>query len=479
MLTSRALCLLHIGTMGHKIRITCAALCVLAYPAASLAAVETLEQAWADAYSMNPSLQAERAELRATDEQVSQALSHWRPSIDATANGGRTWQRIPGLDLFGDGHFADETHGVGAQLTQPVFRGFQTIEQTEAAEKQVLAGRAKLQHAEQQLFTDTATAFLDLIRDLEILNDERDNEHVLQQKLQETRVRNEHGDLTQTDVRQAEARLARAGVSRVQAENAVNQDRASFQRLVGHLPETLSVDGFAIAIPKTLNETTQQAAHSPDVAEAQFNVEEARAEIKLNEGPLLPQVDLVASSNRDWGQSSTVPGREDSSQVLLQATIPLYHSGADYSRARAAEQTLTQRQMELEDTQHKAVEAATNAWQSFENSAAALEADETEVAADAEAFKGVKVENQVGTRTTLDVLNAEQELVDAKISRARSLHDKQFAMVQIKSAIGELTADKLKLPVKAYDPSSHYHDVKYQLFGFSKDNSNYQAPTLK
>ncbi|HEU5046784.1 MAG TPA: TolC family outer membrane protein [Rickettsiales bacterium] len=440
-------------------------------------AVETLESAWADAYGLNPSLQAQRAALRATDEQVSQALSHWRPSIDANAHVGRTWQRVPGLDVFGSGHYASEAHGGGVKLTQPIFRGFRTIEETEAAKQQVMEGRAKLQQAEQQLFLDTATTFLHLVRDQAILDAQRDNVQVLKDKLTETQVRYQHGDLTQTDVQQAQARLARGEVSRMQAENSVEEDRASYQRLIGHMPGTLSNKPAALALPATLEDTLQKIPHNPGVTSAEFAVEEEKAEVKLNKGSLLPEVNLVASRDRDWGQSSTIPGREDSSQVMVQATMPLYRSGEDYSRIRAAEQTLTQRKMELDEARHKATEDARNGWMSLLTARTASDADRNEVTADTKALKGVTIESKVGTRTMLDVLNAEQELLDAKIDLARSQHDEQLAMVQIRAAIGELTADQLKLPVTYYDPATHYNDVKGQWIGFSKDDAQYQVPT--
>src|SRR5579883_1091240 len=440
---------------------------------ASQAAAETLDQSWAEAYQENPSLQAERANLRATDELVSQALSHWRPSVDANANVGKTYQYTPGEPFFGTSHFADTTRGYGVQVTQPVFRGFRTLAETEAAEKQVLAERAKLQHAEQQLFVDTATAFLDLIRDQAILEAEQENAEVLKQKLTEVRVRATHGDLTQTDVRQAEARLARANVTRFQSEKAVAADRASYARLVGHLPGALKTPALSLAATDTLDGILLGSAHHPDVVAAQYAMEEARAEVRLNEGSLLPEVNLVGSSSRNRGQNSTIPGREDASQVLLQATVPLYRSGADYSRTRAAEQTLTQRQMELQEAEHKAYETAQNAWQAFTTAQSAAAADTDGVAAAREAFEGVQVEARAGTRTTIDVLNAEQELLDAQIDLAKSQHDRNLAIVQIKAAIGELTADRLSLPVKLYDPSLHYDDVRQQWAGFSKNNARY------
>lgn len=253
---------------------------------------------------------------------MSQALSHWRPSIDATGTYGKTWQFAPGLNPFGPNDFDDKTRGYGVQVTQPLFRGFRTKAETEAAEKQVLAGRAKLGSAEQQLFLDTASAYLGVLRDEAVLGLERNHEAVLEDKLKETKVRSEVGELTGTDVRQAESRLARAHVSRFQAESTLTQDRASFARLVGNAPGQLQTPVLALDSPRTLADIFHLAeTQNPDVVAAQFAAEEADAEIRLNKGSLLPEVNLVGNSGRNWGQNITVPGREDSSQVLVQLTI--------------------------------------------------------------------------------------------------------------------------------------------------------------
>jgi outer membrane protein len=461
--------------IGANARTFCA-LVVCLGPIAAHAEPESLEQAWTLAYRNNPSLEAQRAALRATDEQVSQALSNWRPSIDATGAYGKTWQFAPGIGPFQNPTLDDKSRSVGAQVTQPLFRGFRTKEATEAAEKQVLAGRAKLSSAEQQLFLDTASAYLGVLRDEAVLELERNHETVLEDKLKETRARSDAGELTGTDVRQAESRLARAHVSRYQAESTLTQDRASFVRLVGNAPGELQAPALVLESPRTLADIFQVAeTHNPDVIASQFAVEEADAEIKLNKGSLLPEVDLVGNTARNWGQSITVPGREDSSQVLVQVTVPLYRSGTDYSKARAAQQTYSQRQDELEEARHKAHETADNAWQALMTAQAALDADKSEVGAADEALKGVTEESKVGTRTTLDVLNAEQELLDAKIDQVRSQHDRDFAVLQIKAAVGVLTVDNLRLPVNPYDPKRHYDDVKNQWAGFSKDDARYKV----
>ena len=460
--------------VGMRLSIFCVSVLLSAVFYVSVARAETLEQAWADAYRINPSLEAERAKLRAIDEGVSQAQSHWRPSIDATANVGRAYEYIPSQGAVGNAKYANGTYGYGVQLTQPLFRGFRTDSEIESADNKVLAGRARLQAAEQQLFIDTATAFLDVIRDQAVLEVNRDNEKVLEEKLEETKARSQAGDLTQTDVRQAESRLARAHVSRYQAESTLSQDRASYVRLVGKEPGELKAPELTLDRPKDVSEVLHLAeTHNPAVIAAQFDVDSAAADIDLSKGSLLPEINLVGGTNHALGQNSSFPGRRDSSQVLIQATMPLYRAGADYSRSREAQQTASQRRMELSEAQHKSHELAQNAWQALQTAQAAVAADKDGVEAAALALKGVREESKVGTRTTIDVLNAEQEVLDANVSLAKSEHDRNLAILQIRSAIGELVAGSMALATTTYDPKRHYDDVHHQWFGFSDDDARY------
>ena len=432
---------------------------------------ETLEQAWVEAYQNNPSLEAERAKLRATDEQVAQALSHWRPQLSANANVARTWQHTPSDNGMPEQNYAENGDGYGAQITQPLFRGFRTLSETEAAEKQVKAGRAELQSAEQQLLLDTGKAFLDTLRDETVLQINRDEEVVLQKKLDETGTRAKMGDLTQTDVRQAETRLARAEVTRLQAENTLITDRAAYVRLVGNEAGSLASPSLKLEQPKELDEALHRAETvNPAVIAANYAVEAAKAEINLNKGGLLPEVNLVGSSSNGYGQSITFPGREINNQVMVQLTWPLYDGGADYSKIRAARQVATQHRMELEEARHKAHETARGAWQQWLTAEAAIKADRAEIRAAEEALEGVRTEAKVGARTTLDVLNAEQELLDARTEMAHAMHDRDYAILQIKAAVGDLTADALKLPFETYDPKHYYDDNTGKLIGFGDDD---------
>ncbi|MDR3560886.1 MAG: TolC family outer membrane protein [Negativicutes bacterium] len=427
----------------------------------------TLEQVLTQAYQNNPSLESARAKLRATDEQVDIALSHWRPKIEATSSVGKTYQRIPAQQDFDTANYGADTTSYGAQITQPLFRGFRTLSETEAAKKQVDAGRAQLQDAEQKILLDTATTFLDVVRDESVLDFDRDNETVLHKKLEETKVRARVGDLTNTDIQQAESRLARAEVSRLQTENTLQQDRDAFLRLVGDEPASLAKPVLAFDKPQSLEETLRFAeTRNPDVIAAQYTLDESDAEVDEQKGSLLPELNLVASTSRNLGENAITPGRYDSSAVMLQLKIPLYEAGQDYAQIRQAEQTSVQHRMELEDARHRAHENAHNAWQALLTSEAAVKADKAEIAAAAKALEGVKVQAHVGTRTTLDELNAEQELLDAKTELAKSEHDRNLAVLQIKSAIGELTADALRLPLDSYNPKQHYDDNHAKWIGF-------------
>lgn len=434
---------------------------------------QTLEQAWVLAYQNNPSLEAERARLRALDEKVAQALSHWRPTVSLNSSVGRNWQHLSSdsSSLTTTSDFARNGNSYGTEVKQPLFRGFQTLSETEEAEQQMLAGRARLQSVEQQLLLDVSKAFLDTLRDEEILQIYRDEETVLQKKLDETGVRAKVGDLTKTDVRQAQTRLSKAEVTRQQAENSITTDRASLVRLVGTEPEKLSDPQLDLTKGQRIEDVLRAAdTINPSVVSAQYAVEAAKADIDLNKGSLLPEIDLVGSSSNAYGQSAIYPGRSITNQVMVQATWQLYDGGASYSKVREAHETATQHRMELEDVRHKSHEMGRNAWQELQSAEASIKSDQDEVTAAAEALQGVKTEAHVGARTTLDVLNAEQELLDARVDLAKAKHDRDYALIEIKSAMGDLTADKLKLQIKSYDPEEYYNDNSGKLIGLGDDD---------
>ncbi|MDD5585998.1 MAG: TolC family outer membrane protein [Alphaproteobacteria bacterium] len=437
-----------------------AAVLFLSFPRPVFAESQSLEQALATAYQNNPALQAERAKLRAADEQVSQALSGYRPTVDATAEAGKSTNNISGNGPF-SGSTSLDPRDVGINVTQPVFRGFRTVAGVRSADATVKAQRAALQDAEQQLLLDSGKAFLDVVQAQAVLTINRNNEEVLQKQLNATKDRFRVGELKKTDVSQAESRLKSAMVSRLQAEGDLSNQRTTFSRLIGDMPGTLEQPKLTLEQPKTQDEAVTLSLHkNPSVLAATYSTDAARADITAAEGSLLPEVSIVGSGSRGWQQSSTVPDRQDSATILARVTIPLYRAGTDYSKARAAQQTTTQRRLELENARSRAREGASNSWQSLMTARNAIAGRKEVVAATADALVGVREEAKVGTRTTLDVLNAEQELLDAKLNLAKAEHDEALAILQIKSAIGELTAEAMHLPVNAYDPVKHYDEVR-------------------
>ena len=345
----------------------------------------------------------------------------------------------------------------------------------------MLAARAQLEVAEQQLFVDTATAFLDLVRDLAIVQINRDNETVLRKKSEEVQIRSTLGDLTQTDVHQAQSRLARTRVNRFQAENAMKADVARFKRLTGEeAAQHFEEPSLTLETPHDLDDAVKQAGtHNPNVVAALHQVEEASAEIGFFKGALLPELNLQFNATRNWGESSTLPGLDDTKQVQLQLTVPLFRGGTDYSRTRAAIDTVSERAGDLQEARHRAQESVSTAWEALLTAQASLAADHDEIDSASLALNGVREESRVGTRTTLDVLNAEQELLDAETELAKAKHDAALAIVQIKAAVGQLTAEALHLPIKTYDPHLHYDEVRNTWIGWHADSSDDPSSTDK
>jgi outer membrane protein len=432
----------------------------------ALAEPFTLENALALAYTNSPALQAERAKLRATDEQISQALSNWRPSIDAVGDAGRGRQNVTGDGIPSTPTIYNPSDA-SVTITQPVFRGFRTTGSVHSAEATIEAGRAALQNAEQQILLDSAKAYLDVLLAQDIVLINRANEADLQQQLDMTRDRLRIGELRRTDVNQAESRLKVAMVGRLEAENDLMNKRTTFARLIGEMPGMLTKPILTLAQPTSLQDATIKAIEkSPAVIVATHNDEAAKADVTVAKGNLLPEVSVIGNAARNQQQNITFPERQDSLSVVARLTVPLYRSGSDYSKTRAAIQTENQRKMELDDSRNKAKETATNAWQTLMTARSVIAGDKEALIATDSALYGVKEEAKIGTRTIIDVLNAEQELLNAKVNLVRAEHDEIVALLQVKASIGDLTAEALHLPVEIYNPVVHYNKIRDKWLGF-------------
>ncbi|SLN77255.1 TolC family outer membrane protein [Oceanibacterium hippocampi] len=428
---------------------------------------ETLTDALVLTYQNNPTLAAERANLRATDETVPQALSGWRPTVVVSADAGVRTEGVESSSTFSGRYSEDTRFPRSADLTvsQPLYRGGRTVSATSAAEAQVEAGRARLTSTEQDVLLFGVTAYMNVLRDQAVLQLTRNNESVISKQLDASRDRFDVGEITRTDVVQAEARLSRAVSDRVQAEGNLIASRANYQRIVGQLPGELQPPPPLPPLPASEAEAIEAArVENPTVVFARFSEEASRHDIRTVSGELLPTLSLQAQASHLLDASSSTE-QSDSAQLLARLSVPLYQSGSVYSRVRQRRQVNSQRKVQISEAERQVTEGVIQAWQRLQTALAQIEANSEQVKANEIAREGVQQEAQVGSRTTLDVLDAEQELLDSQVALVRAERDRYVAAFEVLSSIGRLTATRLGLPVEGYDPTANYQRVRDKWVG--------------
>ena len=429
-----------------------------------IAQSESLKEALGIAYEGNPTLLAKRAELRATDEGVSQAISQWRPSLTASGSSGKSETT---LSTRTESKLHFNPHSASLTLSQSLYSGGKTVAAIGSAENAVLAGRAALLGVEQTVLLDAVKAYVNVYRSSAVLDLRINNEAVLKRQLEATSDRFQVGEITRTDVNQAEARLAKTTADRIQAEGDLVTSRATYQNVIGKVPVNLSSPTMELNLPSSAEEAIKLAlAQNPDVVGAEFNQRASENNINTVKSELLPSLDLTGTASRSLNASGLKTSLETYSAKLT-LSMPLYNSGSVFSRLRSARQTAAKRMQEIDTARRKTTESATRAWQTLQTSRARIDSINVQIRASEVALEGVQREASVGSRTVLDVLDAEQELLDAKVSIVTAKRDETIAKFELKSAIGELTATQLDLPVVAYNSLEHYNDVRLKLFGGS------------
>ena len=443
---------------------------LLAVLAATAPHAQTLTQALSDAYNTNPQLLAQRALLRATDEQVPQALSGWRPTVNFTGQVGfaTTSEQIPPQFVPERIHRETRPNAVTLTLTQPIYSGGRTVAQTSQAINTVESTRAQTLAVETSVLQAVAMAYLDVVRDQALLEVDRNNVEVLRKQLEATQDRFRVGEVTRTDVAQAESSLAQAQGTLVAQQGTLEISRAEYVRAVGHPPGTLMLPRDRPTLPATREETLSLAANNNfTVISAQYAELAARDNIDFVRGQLLPQISVVGSLNRAYDQSFTFKGDlVNSAQITAQLTMPLYEAGAIYSQTRQAQQTVGQRRSQVDDARRAAVQTATQFWSTLQAARASISSFAAAVRAAQIALEGTQQEALVGTRTVLDVLIANQQLLTTQSQLVTAEHDAALAEFNLAAAIGRLVAPELKLPVKLYDMEQHYKEVKDKWIGF-------------
>jgi outer membrane protein len=448
-----------------------AGLVVLAMPAG--ASAETLKEALNAAYKINPRLDAARALQRATDEEVPRALSGYRPTVAGSADTTyeNTKTKVGGI-LPGTTREESNPRGYAVGLTQPIFRGFRTKSAVSLAEAQVRAGWEALRDTEGSVLLEAVTGYLDVVRDQAILTLRENNVTVLTRDLSATQARFQAGEVTRTDVEQAKARRAGAVAALDLARANLKTSRAVFERVIGHPPSRLVEPRPSTLVPKGLKESTEIALReSPLVVGALYREQQARFNIGLIRGELLPTVQLEANYARRFDQSENIEDVE-STTVTGRLTVPFYTGGEVEARVRQAKHAQIQRLQEIEQARTEVQAQVVTAWSQLQAAKAAVESDEVAVAANRVALAGVREEERVGQRTLLDVLNAEQELLNSEVTLATDRRNVVVASYALVGAIGRLNAQELGVSSLVYDPEQHYQQVRDKWGGLSITGPN-------
>ncbi|WP_407164545.1 TolC family outer membrane protein [Bradyrhizobium sp. ORS 111] len=446
---------------GVKI-VTTAAVAVLLLaelgPVPALA--DTIEAALVRAYQNNPQLNAQRALVRSTDENVPQALSGYRPRASLTASGGYQYtdeQLTRGTPAI---HGTTAPRSVGLTVDQSLFNA-QTAPRVRAAESQVSSAREGLRVLEQTVMLQAATIYMDYLRDSAIVEVQRSNTRVLEQTLKQTQDRFNVGEVTRTDVAQSEAQLAAGRTQQLTAESNLTTTRSNFRRIIGNEPENLApgspVDRF---LPATLAAAVELGlTQNPNVTAAMYGVDVNFLQVKVNEGALFPTVGLQVSVNQAFEQQLQIY-RAFNAAANVQVSVPIYQGGSEYSLIRQSKESLAQQRQVLEQTRNQARADVVTAWGQLLAGKAQVASAQAQVTASEIALNGVREEAKAGQRTTLDVLNAQQALVNARNALVTAQHDRVVASYNVLNAIGRLSPQVMRLKTNVYDPSVHYHQVR-------------------
>nr|WP_244525243.1 MULTISPECIES: TolC family outer membrane protein [Bradyrhizobium] len=435
----------------------------LAYGAAvASCAAEGLPDALVKAYQSNPQLNADRARQRGTDENVPQALAGYRPQIVASLSAGLQAVR----NLLPDNTVQSDTlrpWTIGVTVSQVLFNGFKTANSVRVAEFQVQSGREALRNTGQGVLLDAVTAYMNVLANQALVEAQRTNVAVLREIQATTKRRLDAGDVTPTDTAQAEARLSRGLADLNAAEVVFAISKATYTQVIGESPSQLipaaPVDRLS---PIALAGATETATHEhPAVLGAGYDVDIAQTTIKVAESSLLPTVAVQANASRTKQSDSTLSTfGTDQASILGQINVPIYDGGTAASQTRQAKELASQSRLVLEQVRNQTNTAVVSAWVSNEGTKIALTAVQSEVRAADIALQGVRREAAGGQRTTIDVLNAQQDLTAARSRLILAQRDRVIASYTLLSAVGRLDVHTLNLNTPDYLPEVHYHQVR-------------------
>ena len=456
-----------------------------------LSQAETLTSALAKAYANNQDFNAARAQLRATDETVPQARAGLRPFVSGVGSANLNRSRTSSGDDISVAYSRTQSLGIGIQINQTIFDGFQTPNNISSAQAQVRAAQENLSNTEQNTLSDAAAAYMNVLRDRQIASLRRQNLGFLQEQVRASSARFDVGEGTRTDVAQAESQQALATALLNSALAQVASSEATYFSVIGDAPTNLKPGSAPMRLlPKSVDRAfaISQREH-PAILATLAAVDAASYQVKSAEGAFLPQVSITGSvdntystANSEGGSSgggggaSGLPGvslsqpnvitqNETSASIGAQLTIPIYQGGQASSVVRQNKEILGQRRIEVDSARDQVRAAVATSWAQLQAAKANITGYQAQVQAAKLALNGVIEERNVGQRTTLDVLNAQADVISAQILLVGSQRDEVVAGYAVLSAIGRLSHDQLALSGKTYKPAEHYKAVQDKWYG--------------
>lgn len=413
----------------------------------------------AKTYNTNPTLQVARAALRAEDENVALAKVGYRPNI--TAKGGYRDGENKVKKGVGTGGEYDNLSGSLA-ASQSLFNGFSTVNSVKAADRTVKAAQNNLSEVEQNILVAASTAYLDVLQNLAIVELQKNNEQLLKKKLEETKERFNVGEVTRTDVSQAEARHSQAISDRIASEGVLQSSIAGYVELVGENPENLSEPkDMKLILPKTYDEALSVALKSNYSIKKAQNLYAAQGyAVYSNIGELLPSVSLDGSVGRSKSNQNDANSTMENMEWGVNLSVPLYAGGATNAKIRQSKYKKRQAQEAVLESKRAVKAAVKTAWETMKTNESRLAAISDQIHASKVALEGVQKEEALGNRTILDVLDAYQELLNSEVNDVKARRSYYVSAMNLLASMGKMTAKNLKLNVELYDENKYYQETK-------------------
>ena len=401
------------------------------------------------AYETNPTLQAANAELRAVEESLPQAAAGYKPTITANAD-------VLYTDTQNEGNSSSSQDGDNlskegsVSLKQPLYRGGRTASALRGARNSILAQSAAVDSVRQKLMLDVATAYMDVLRDRAWLNLSENNKALISRQLEATKDRFEVGELTRTDVSQAQAREAGAVSDIISAKAKMRSSVAVYEQIVGSVPDqTLLYPDIRFSLPETLEEALSEAAQkNPSVLSAEYKNAAAEDDVDTVFGELLPEVSLTGGLSKSYDPQPGTLDETRESTVGVSASIPLYQAGSVRSRVRQAKQTANQRFIQIMEARRRVRAETISSWENLAAAKAEIISRRAQVEASAMAQEGVRYESDFGERTILDALDADQEYLDAQVGLVSARRNEIVARFSLAAVLGRLTPEILEFSSK-------------------------------